>query len=69
MACTEDAACACGRVGVVLPVWGAPQGWKVVWVPQDSWMEAVAARRQHDRRFDLLLALTLPQGPFTPRLT
>jgi hypothetical protein len=47
---------------------GGFQGWKVVWVPQTSWMDALKGPKQHDKRHELLVDLTLAQEPFTPRI-
>lgn len=52
---------------VCVPLFACAQGWKVVWLPQDIWMDALQAKRQHNVRFSLLLDLVLPQAPFTTR--
>jgi hypothetical protein len=44
------------------------QGWKIVWIPQNKWMEALEAKKQHDARHDVLLHYTLSQAPFEKRV-
>ncbi len=67
-------ACVCDGGGCVCWGWGwgwgwaQPQGWKLVWVPQDKWLAALKSKQQHMVRHDLLLHLTLGQGPFEDRI-